>query len=167
MSVKDDKKLIDYPLFRNLEEINRNRQTAFVGCLLLTLLLSLWGCKGWLAPSVEITEIKTSLGIDANRRPVDVASEFPTGTNGVYCWFSWKNAPLNLPMKVRWFYTSGDIHILDYPLTLTRVSDNGALSLRMPSGKILPSGSYRLDLEVKGKVIKSISFAVLEPSQSS
>ena len=63
-------------------------------------------------------------------------------------------------MTTRWHYTSSLIPILDSSLTLNRVADNGVISLRMPAGKTFPTGSYRLDFEVKGEVVKSVSFAV-------
>jgi hypothetical protein len=147
--------------------MKRNMPLAFAGVTLATFLLSFLGCGAQMSHPAEIIDAQMSLGLDANRRPVEITSEFPPGTLEVYCWFSWKNANPGLQITARWYYTSGNIHILDYPLTLTRVSDNGALSLRMPPGKTLPAGSYRLDLEVKGKVLKSVSFIILEASPSS
>ena len=114
----------------------------------------------------EITNLKLCTGVDENRKPIQITSKFPAGIQTVYGWFSWKEADPNLKMTARWFYETENIHILDFSITLTRRSNEGAVSLQMPGGKNLPDGSYRLDLEVNGKVVKSAAFTVL-PAPSS
>ena len=108
----------------------------------------------------EITDLKLCRSTDENRRPINVTSEFPAGTHDIYAWFAWKNAEKNQQITAKWEYASEDIHILDTPVTLTRRSEQGVLSLRMPKEKSLPSGTYRLDIEASGKVLKSASFTV-------
>lgn len=131
----------------------------FKGGFFFVFLLA--ACEGGFSrPSLEITEAAMSLGIDADGNPVEVTSEFPLGTETVYCSFSWKGGKPGLTVLARWHYTSGDIRILDTTFNLTRVSDRGVLSLKMPPGKPLPAGEYRLDIESKGKVLKSVSFTV-------
>lgn len=132
---------------------------ALVSAALLFAASFAWA--GWSASSrLKITEALMTSRMNGARRPAQAASEFAAGTTAVYCWFSWKNAKPGLQMTTRWHYTSSLIPILDSSLTLNRVADNGVISLRMPAGKTFPTGSYRLDFEVKGEVVKSVSFAV-------
>ena len=115
------------------------------------------------ADPFEITDIKFCQNVDKNRNPIDMTSKFPAGTQVIYAWFSWKNAPRSQKIIAGWHYVSEDIHILDTPITLTRRSDQGVLSLRMPKDKSLPEGSYRLDISIDEKtkkVLKSASFTV-------
>jgi hypothetical protein len=111
----------------------------------------------------KIAEVKICADVDDNRQPLGVTSEFPAGTREVYGWFSWKNAAIGLPVLSRWYYETANIQILTLSVALTRVSDHGVVSLKMPEGKTFPSGSYRLDLSVRGKVVKSVPFTVLAP----
>lgn len=112
----------------------------------------------------EITDIKLCRNVDENRRPIEITSKFPAGTQTIEAWFAWKNAQSNREKIIaKWYYTSEDIHILDFPVTLTRRSDSGVILLKLPPGKTLPSGSYRLDIEVGGKTVKSADFTVLSP----
>ena len=104
--------------------------------------------------------------VDANRMPQGITSTFSPDTANVTCRFSWKNAKPNLQLVAKWHYASQNLLILDFPITLTRTSDSGTVSLQMPQGKTLPSGAYRLDLKAEGKVVKSIPFTVSAVSSS-
>lgn len=138
------------------------RGTLAVGSVLLLIV----GCTGRTAvpEGFEISDAKMCAEVNADRKPVRVTSEFPPGTRDVYCWFAWKNARPGLRITSRWYYEAASIHILTLPVSLTRVSDDGVLSLRMPEGKTLPPGSYRLDLSIGKKVLRSVPFTVLEVS---
>ena len=109
----------------------------------------------------EITEAVMCADFNKeSRKPIAVTSEFPKGTKVVHSWFSWKNAAPGLKFIARWHFVSGNIHILDLPVTLTRHMDHGIVSLEMPKGKTFPAGSYRLDFEYEGRTVKTISFTV-------
>jgi hypothetical protein len=123
--------------------------------------------QGSVPASFKIAEATMCADVDDDRQPLGVTSEFPAGTREVYGWFSWKNAAIGLPVLSRWYYETANIQILTLSVALTRVSDHGAVSLKMPEGKTLPSGSYRLDLSVRGKVVKSVPFTVLAPPAAS
>lgn len=145
--------------FSNL--MNQSRQRAIRKGFAAFLLLSISACARP-AESFEITDARlTALMSTDQKQPAESTSQFPQGTEAVYCWFSWKGAKPGSKLTARWYYTSGDIHILDYSFPLTRISDKGVLSLKMPPGKFLPPGSYRLDMEIKGRVMKTIPFSVL------
>ena len=161
---------IVYNTFRMRQPKTRYRTLTGIGMVAAGLCLLLPACKGNL-DSFEITEAKTCSDVDADLKPVDVSSEFPAGTDHVRCWFSWKNAKRGMKLTARWYNTAEDIHILDYPLTLTRRSDNGIVSLQMSKGKTLPPGSYRVDLatdvRLRSRVVKSVPFTVLPPTPES
>lgn len=108
----------------------------------------------------EITGLKFCLGGDENRNPINVTDKFSAGTQEVYAWFAWKNAPKSQAIIAKWSFESEDVPILDSPVVLTRKSDQGVLTLKMPKDKTFPAGDYRLDLEADGKVIKSATFKV-------
>ncbi|MBI4394932.1 MAG: hypothetical protein HY583_01930 [Candidatus Omnitrophica bacterium] len=126
----------------------------------LLFLLPIFNLQAAFSESFEITNVKICLKVDRNRNPIHVTNKLPGGTQNVYAWFSWKNAPKSQTITARWHYVSEDIHILDSPVTLTRHSDQGVLILRMPEDKPLPSGMYRMDIEADGKVLNSTSFTV-------
>jgi len=134
----------------------------FLAFCLILLPCCLPACSEPASPQhLVVTEAVFSLGIGTDRKPAGITSEFPGGTSAVYCSFTWQSARPGAPITARWHYASGDIHIIDYPFTLTRAADSGTLSLKLPPGKTFPAGTYRLDFAEKGKVIKSIAFTVL------
>jgi|GEM_PF-815852 len=116
------------------------------------------------SPVFEISEVKLCLNIDQNRKPEEATSVFPAGTKKIYCWFSWKQGRPGAKIISRWYYSDQNIHILDVPVALTRNSGEGVVSLVMPEGKVLPSGSYGVEFELRGKVIRTTRFVVL-PNQ--
>lgn len=139
------------------------------GAILLPFLVLIWLPtleRGFLPPpAFELTDAKLSLEIDRNQKSVNPNSIFPAGTKRVYCWFSWRNGKPGAKIVSRWNYLDQNLHILDIPAALTRNSGEGIVSLVMPKGKALPPGSYSVEFERQGKIIKSIRFVVL-PIQS-
>ena len=117
-------------------------------------------------PPLEITDAKTCSSFDAERNPIGVTSEFPAGTGTIHCWFAWKNMRNNPLITARWRYVDEEIPVLDFPITLTRRSGTGITILQMPKNRALPSGSYQLNLESQGKILKTISFKVRLTSSS-
>ena len=116
-------------------------------------------------PAFKITDLKICQDVDKDRNPIKITNEFPAGTSAVYAWFAWEGGKAGFQITAKWHYATEDIHILDFPVTLTRTSDRGVIILRMGTGKTLPPGSYRLDIEAGGKVIKSALFTALPPAQ--
>jgi hypothetical protein len=138
-----------------MTQFKRIIRTAFVSfTFLLTASFAL------AASSFEITDIKMCKQVGEDRKPMGVTTAFPPGTQTVHAWFAWKNGEPGFKVVAKWNYASENIRILDYPFELTRVADNGIVSLRMPAGKSLPDGTYRLDFEADGKVVKSATFKV-------
>ncbi len=109
---------------------------------------------------VRITDAKMALGLDDQLMPIDPTEVFPRNTQRVYCWFSWEDAVPQTEMKANWNYAIDDIHILTYNFKIPRKKGSGGISLIMPSGKVLPVGSYRIDLMAKNQVLKSLEFKV-------
>lgn len=145
--------------------MDRALKGAAIGAAVISVVL-LPACQRNVPP-FEITDAKTCLEISADRTPVTVVSEFSPQTNQVHCWFAWQNAKRDLKLTARWYNTSEGLHILDFPLTLTRRSDQGAVSLKMPQGRSLPVGAYRVDFSLDSvlgpKVVKSVPFTVQSP----
>ena len=132
---------------------------GFFACLSL-LLFQIGTGPAAAAPPFEITAAKMCKQVGPNRNPIGITDSFPPGTRAVHAWFSWKNGEPGFKVVAKWNYASENLRVLDYPFALTRVADHGVVSLRMPPGKSLPTGSYRLDFEVNGKVVKSVMFKV-------
>jgi hypothetical protein len=92
--------------------------------------------------------------------PVQVTDVFPRDTRRVFCWFSWDNATPKMEMKANWNYVVDDIRILTYDFRIPRKKGSGGISLIMPADKVLPVGSYRVDLVAKNRTLKSLTFKV-------
>lgn len=120
-----------------------------------------------LAAAVEISSLVICTGVDSKRNPLKITDTLPAATTEVFGCFSWKDATPGTTLLARWHYASEAFHILDFPIQLPRVSDQGAVSLRMPEGKSLPFGAYRLEIHASDQLLKTAPFTVLpEDSQS-
>ena len=99
-------------------------------------------------------------GVNEKLMPVKVTDVFPEGTRMVFCWFEWENAEVNTPIIAKWYFVTDDIHVIDYTFKIPRKKGAGSVSLSMPEDKLLPSGSYRVDLTVDGHRLESRTFKV-------
>lgn len=121
--------------------------------------------RGFRPPAAfEITDAVLCAGIDKDRKPVQPTSVFPPDTRNVYCWFRWKNSRPGVRLLCRWYFLDQDINILDVPVTLTRIADQGAVSLEMPEDRALPPGAYEVEFELEGRVVKSVPFVIEKPA---
>lgn len=118
------------------------------------------GTSAAAAQGVEITDAKMAIGLDNQLMPIQPTDVFPRDTRRVFCWFSWDNATPKMEMKAKWNYVVDDIHILTYDFRIPRKKGSGGISLIMPTGKILPVGSYRIDLIANNTTLKSLTFKV-------
>ena len=109
---------------------------------------------------IRITDAKMATGLDDQFMPIQAASVFPRDTKQVFCWFSWENAIPKMEMKADWNYEIDDVDILTTNFKIPRRKGSGGISLTMPSGKVLPVGSYRVDIIAKNKILKSLTFKV-------
>ena len=98
--------------------------------------------------------------ISENITPLKPTDSFPAGTSRVFCWFKWENAEVDSQIIAKWHYTSENIDILNYPLSIPRRDGSGSVLLSMPEGKTLPSGSYRIDLVLNNRILKSREFKI-------
>lgn len=137
----------------------KNKLIALI-TILLTMSPALSGCDAFYGSKIRIAEIKMAKYIDANIMPVEATGVFPKGTAKVYCWFKWKDAEINSQITAKWLYVTENINILSYPVIVPRRSGAGSVALTMPKGKVLPSGSYRIDLILDGRKLKSCKFRV-------
>ena len=113
------------------------------------------------AAGFHIIDAKTCRSVDKNRDPLEIISEFPAGTETVYCWFSWENALPGSTLKALWYFETQKTHILDYPMKLSVAAEHGACSLHMPEGHPFLPGNYRLNFVMDGKIVRSVNFKVL------
>jgi hypothetical protein len=109
---------------------------------------------------VKITDAKIATGLNEQLMPIQVTDVFPRDTRQVFCWFSWSDAIPKMEMKVVWNYEIDDIKVLTYDFRVPRKKGSGGISLTLPIGKVLPLGSYRVDIIAQNKVLKSLTFKV-------
>jgi len=128
--------------------------------LSLTIPFILSAC--FLQPSAKmsITVAKIVTAVDEKLMPINVTDVFPAGTPKIFCWFQWRNAEVNTTITAKWYFVTDNVHILDYTFTIPRKEGFGSVSLAMPEGKNLPSGSYRVDLMSGKRLLKSLTFKV-------
>ena len=118
------------------------------------------GCCNLSAGKFALVDAKVAMGIDDKFMPVEVTDSFPANASKVYCWFQWKDAPKDTKILAHWHYVTEDISILDYTFVIPKKNGVGSVSLEMPQGKTLPSGTYRVDLFLKNQKVKSVAFKV-------
>lgn len=121
--------------------------------------LSLCACS-IMNPDITLLDVKTAKDVDKNLMPVSVTETFPEGTSKISCWFKWRNAKVNTQVLTKWHYVTDDIPVLDYTFSIPKKDGTGSVALVMPGGKKLPSGSYRIDLVVNNRILKSVNFTV-------
>ncbi len=138
---------------------SRNALT-FALSILLIASLAISGCQASSYGKFRITEIKMAPAINEDLMPLKPMDSFPGGTSRVFCWFKWENAEVSSRIIAKWYYTSENINILNYPLNIPRRDGSGSVLLSMPEGKTLPSGSYRIDLVINNHTLKSREFKI-------
>ena len=109
---------------------------------------------------IHLVDAKLATAVDENLMPVKVTDVFPRGTSKVCCWLKWRDTKINTQVQASWHYLTDDIHILDYSFNIPKREGAGSVALSMPDGKNLPSGSYKVDLSVGRRHLKSLKFTV-------
>ncbi|MFA5271818.1 MAG: hypothetical protein WC412_05720 [Candidatus Omnitrophota bacterium] len=132
--------------------------TVMVAIILVAFLIAGY-CKQKNCKFVLIDAIITA-SVDDKFMPGNITDSFLTGTSKVYCWFQWKDAPKDTKIISHWSYVTDDVPILDYTFMIPRKNGTGSVSLEMPQGKILPEGTYHVELLYKNKKLKSLAFKV-------
>lgn len=111
-------------------------------------------------PKIRLVDAKLAMAVDKDLMPVKVTDVFPKGTSNVSCWIQWRDAEINTQVLTSWHYLTDDIHILDYSLNISKREGAGNVALSMPDGKTLPSGSYKVDIFLGKRLLKSLKFTV-------
>lgn len=142
-----------------IQEGNMRKNLIISASLILVMTLSMAACS-IINPGVRIVDAKTAASVNENLMPVDVKDRFPEGTSKVSCWFKWRDAKVNTPVLTKWHYVTDDIPVLDYEFNIPKKEGSGSVALTMPGGKKLPQGSYKVDLIVNKRVVRSIKFAI-------
>ena len=127
---------------------------------LLFILVAVAILTSYPAQNIIITDAALATGINENLMPIKITDSFPKDTLKVFCWFQWKNSKINMPISAAWYYVTDDVRIIDHVFNITRKDGSGSVSLVMPEGKVLPSGSYRVDLKSDNRLLRSLTFAV-------
>jgi len=131
---------------------------AMVAALLIACLIAGY-CKRE-AYKFVLIDAKITTGLDDKFMPVEVTDNFLANTSKVCCWFQWKDAPKDTKIISHWYYVTDDIPVLDYTFIIPRKNGIGSVSLEMPQGKTLPIGTYRVDLLLQNKKLKSVAFRI-------
>ncbi|MDP3730320.1 MAG: hypothetical protein Q8R14_02195 [Candidatus Omnitrophota bacterium] len=134
-------------------------QRRIVTILLLAAFLGLGGCS-LLKRDIVIVDAKVVTDVDDKLLPVRVMDVFQTGASKVSCWFKWRDAKVNTQIRAKWHYITDDIPILDYDFNIPKKDGMGSVALTMPEDKALPQGSYKVDLFLGKKLLKSLSYKV-------
>jgi hypothetical protein len=142
---------------RTLKMLRKNLAILSASLLLLSGLCS---CTVVIKPVINITDAKIVTGTDENLMPIKEMDVFPKGTSKVSCWIKWQDARINTQLLAKWYYVTDDIHILDHVFNIPKKDGTGSVVLSMPEGKVLPSGSYRLDLVLEKRTLKSLTFKI-------
>jgi hypothetical protein len=127
--------------------------------ILLTAFFAVSGCSIF-DKEIKITDAKIVTGVDEKLMPVKILDVFPKDTSSVSCWFQWRDAKISAMIVAKWHYVTDDVHILDYNFTIPKKEGMGSVMLSMPEGKVLPSGSYKVELFSGKRLIKSLAFKV-------
>jgi hypothetical protein len=109
---------------------------------------------------IKVVEIRTAQGVDASLMPVNPGEVLPKGTSKVYCWFRWRDAKINIRILAKWHYVTDDIPVFSYEFGIPKKDGAGSVVLSMPEGKTLPSGSYKVDLILGSRILRSLSFRI-------
>ena len=130
--------------------------------LIAILLISLAGFYAYslLNRDIILVEAKIVTGVDDKLMPLNATDMFPQGTSKVSCWFRWRDARINTEILAKWHYVTDDVHILDYNFNIPKKDGMGSVTLTMPKGKTLPQGSYKVDLLLNKRLLRSLTFKV-------
>lgn len=128
--------------------------------LIIALVAVSLGACSIINPGITISDAKTAASVDENLMPVNVTDKFPQGTSKISCWFKWRDTKVNTQVLTRWHYVTDDIPVLDYQFNIPKKDGAGSVALTMPGGKKLPSGSYKVDLIVNNRILRSLKFTV-------
>lgn len=109
---------------------------------------------------IIITDAKMVTAVDEYLMPVKITDIFPKDTTKVSCWVKWQDSKINAQLLAKWHYITDDIHILDYLFTIPKKEGMGSVTLSMPEGKKLPSGTYKVDLISDRRILKTLTFKV-------
>jgi len=109
---------------------------------------------------IVITDAKTVTDVDEKLAPVRTLDSFPAGTTKVSCWIKWKDAKINTELLTKWHYVTDDIHITDHAFVVPKKDGMGSVELAMPENRSLPPGSYKVDITLGNRILKTLSFKV-------
>jgi hypothetical protein len=136
------------------------KSQSFKLLIRVLLVTSLLGSCNFKTDKFVLLDAKIATGIDDKFMPIEATDTLAAGTSRVYCWFQWKDAPKDTKILAHWHYVTEDLSILDYTFIIPKKNGVGSVSLEMPQGKTLPSGTYRVDLSSQNKKVKSLTFKV-------
>lgn len=137
-----------------------NRINIFILFSAILAITFLSSCSFGLKGAINIVDAKIATGVDEKLMPVKVTDTFPGGTSKVACWIQWKDANLNTQLVVKWHYVTDDVHISDYSLIIPKREGSGGIDFKMPDNKGLPPGLYRIDICMRKRVLRSLTFTV-------
>jgi hypothetical protein len=127
---------------------------------LISVGVAVQSCSVIESHKVLLVDAKMATAVDADFMPVGVTDMFPAGTERVTCWIKWKDSKINTEIIAKWHYLTDDVHIVDYPFSIPKREGSGGITITMPGGKKFPAGSYKVDLYLEKRLIKTLQFRV-------
>lgn len=112
-------------------------------------------------PVFEITRAVTSESPAPEKGSAGVSTVFPESIPKVYCWFFWKYGTPGTKVILHWYFLDQTTHLKDIPVMLSGPTGYLAVPLAHPEQGTLPTGSYGVEFEQGGKIVKVCKFVVI------
>jgi hypothetical protein len=112
-------------------------------------------------PVFEITRALTSESPGSKSASGDASTVFAEGTPKIYCWFFWKYGTPGTKVILHWYFLDQNTHLKDLPVMLSGPMGDLAVPLAHPDRDTLPTGSYGVEFEQGGKIVKVCKFVVI------
>lgn len=120
------------------------------------------------APAAASTEFKLDRlelrGDDGSGSPSDdVVTAYSQADKKLHCYLNWDNPKANTRLKISWVAVDAggakNTVIKDFTLVTENELQNEAFANLKPT-KMLPKGSYKVDVQVNDKLERSVPFAI-------
>ena len=109
---------------------------------------------------VEFDPIVFAQALDAEGYPVMPSMTFPPGTTGVYAIWACRGLYQGLELRNVWYHNGQEYASSSVYWDRTDERGRWFVQLYRPSGQPLPSGNYRLELHIGGRLLQSGTFTI-------
>jgi hypothetical protein len=109
---------------------------------------------------IEFDPIVFAQELDAEGYPIMPSTTFPAGTTVVDSVFAFRGMYPGLELQAIWYKEGQEYYSYTHTWTIAKESGHWGLYLEGPDGGPLPSGNYRLELYVEGRLLQSGTFTI-------